>query len=39
VVSTGEFVDTDAVATSTNVLTLTFPTAPTAGQYRVVVHA
>lgn len=39
VVSTGEFVDTDATATSTNVLTLTFPTAPTAGQYRVVVHA
>lgn len=39
VVSTGEFVDTDAVATSTNVATFTFPTAPSAGQYRVVIHA
>lgn len=39
VVSTGEFVDTDVVATSTNVLTFTFPTAPSAGQLRVVVHA
>lgn len=33
------FVETDGVATSTTVLTLTFATAPTSGQYRVVVHA
>lgn len=39
VVSTGEFVDTDATATDTNTLTLVFPTAPSSGQYRVVVHA
>jgi hypothetical protein len=37
--ATGEFIDTDAVATSTTVLTLTFAVAPTSGQYRVVVHA
>lgn len=38
VVSSGEFVDTDAVATDVNTLTFTFPTAPSSGQYRVVVH-
>lgn len=32
------FVDTDAVATDTNNLTLTFAVAPTSNQYRVVVH-
>jgi hypothetical protein len=32
------FVVTDGVATDTNTLTLTFATAPTSGQYRVVVH-
>lgn len=37
-VATGEFVYADAVATSTTVLTLTFSTAPTSGQYRVTVH-
>ena len=38
VAATGEFVDTDAAATDVNTLTLTFASAPTAGQYRVVVH-
>jgi hypothetical protein len=38
-VSTGAFYDTDAVATSTTVLTLTFPTAPATNSLRVVVHA
>lgn len=37
--STYEVVDTDAVITDTNTLTLTFATAPTSGQFRVVVHA
>lgn len=37
--TTFEEVETDAVYTSTNVLTLTFAVAPTASQYRVVVHA
>lgn len=36
--TSNEFIDTDAVATSTNVLTLTFAVAPTSNQYRVVVH-
>lgn len=38
-VSSGEFVDTDAIAFDVNTLRLTFATAPTASQYRVVVHA
>lgn len=37
-VATNEFVEADAVATDANTLTLTFATAPTASQYRVVVH-
>ncbi len=37
--ATGEFVDTDMVATSTNVLTATFATAPASNAYRVVVQA
>lgn len=37
-VSTGEFVDCDAVATDNNTLTLTFAVAPSASQFRVVVH-
>lgn len=37
--TTFEFVDTEATATDANTLTLVFPTAPTSGQYRVVVHA
>lgn len=36
--STGEVVETDATVTDANTLTLAFATAPTAGQYRVVVH-
>lgn len=39
VVATGEHVETDAVTTDANTLTFTFATAPTAGQYRVVIHA
>jgi hypothetical protein len=38
-VSTGAFYETDAVATSTTVLTLTFPTAPATNSLRVVVQA
>jgi hypothetical protein len=37
--TTYEVVDTDATITDTNTLTLVFPTAPTSGQFRVVVHA
>lgn len=37
--TTFEVVDTDATITDTNTLTLVFPTAPTSGQFRVVVHA
>ena len=37
--SDDSFVLTDGVATNTNTLTLTFATAPTTDQYRVVVHA
>jgi hypothetical protein len=37
-VATGAFYDTDAVATSTTTLTLTFPTAPASNSLRVVVH-
>lgn len=36
-VSTGLLVQPDVTLTSVNVVTLTFPTAPTSGQYRVVV--
>lgn len=36
--TTFAFYDTDAVATSTNVLTLTFPTAPASNSLRVTVH-
>lgn len=36
--SDDSFVVTDGVATDTNTLTLTFATAPTSNQYRVVVH-
>jgi len=36
-ISTGEEVDVDVVLTSTTVVTLSFATAPTTGQYRVVV--
>jgi len=36
--STFEFVETDAVATDANTLTLTFATAPASNAYRVVVH-
>lgn len=39
VIGTGELVDVDVVLTSTTVVTLTFATAPTAGQYRAVVFA
>ena len=38
-VSGGAEVECDVVHTSTSVVTLTFATAPTAGQYRCVVHA
>jgi hypothetical protein len=37
-VATGIFVDTDAVATSVNVVTFSFGTAPTANAYRAVIH-
>lgn len=37
--TTFEVVETDAVITDVNTLTLSFASAPTAGQYRVVVHA
>lgn len=37
-VATGIFVDTDVVATNTNTLTFTFPTAPASAFYRVVVQ-
>lgn len=37
-ISSGIEVETDLVHTSTNVVTFTFATAPTAGQYRAVVH-
>lgn len=36
--TTFEVVDADATITDTNTLTLVFPTAPTAGQFRVVVQ-
>jgi len=37
--TSGEFVECDVVTTSVNVVTLTFATAPTTGQYRVTVVA
>ncbi|MGL5910655.1 MAG: hypothetical protein ACRCZP_11680 [Phycicoccus sp.] len=37
-VSTGAVVETDWAATNTNTVTLTFATAPSTGQYRVVVE-
>jgi len=36
--ATGEVVETDATITDANTLTFTFASAPTAAQYRVVVH-
>lgn len=36
--ATGEVVDTDVVVTDANTLTVTFASAPSAAQYRIVVH-
>lgn len=36
--ATGVVVETDVTVVDANNLTLTFPTAPTSGQYRIVVH-